>query len=77
MVLIKTYNKIVLYFVIKKNLEINFQNGPEYETTFLNFFSKLKKFRNLMIFEIGKFWKIFEFSKLDIFEIFRIVKITN
>ena len=23
---------IVLYFVIKKNLEISFQNGPEHET---------------------------------------------
>ena len=33
---IKTYKKIakiVLYFVIKINLEISFQNGPEYETT--------------------------------------------
>ena len=30
---IKTYKKIemiVLYFVIKKNLEISFQNGPEH-----------------------------------------------
>ena len=26
---------IVLYFVIKKNLEISFQNGPEHETTSL------------------------------------------
>ena len=36
---IKTYKKIetiVLYFVIKKNLEISFQNGPEHEITFLN-----------------------------------------
>ena len=24
---------VVLYFVIKKNLEISFQNGPEHETT--------------------------------------------
>ena len=35
---IKTYKKIetiVLYFVIKKNLEISFQNGPEHETTSL------------------------------------------
>ena len=33
---IKTYKKIetiVLYFVIKKSLEISFQNGPERETT--------------------------------------------
>ena len=36
---IKTYEKtetIVLYFVIKKNLEISFQNGPEHETTSLS-----------------------------------------
>ena len=36
---IKTYEKIktiVLYFVIKKHLEISFQNGPEHETTSLN-----------------------------------------
>ena len=26
---------IVLYFVIKKNLEISFQNGPEHWTTSL------------------------------------------
>ena len=35
---IKTYKKIetiVLYFVISKNLEISFQNGPKHETTFL------------------------------------------
>ena len=35
---IKTFKKIetiVLYFVIKKNLEISFQNGPEHETTSL------------------------------------------
>ena len=34
----KTYKKIetiVLYFVIKKNLEIRFQNEPEHETTSL------------------------------------------
>ena len=33
---IKTYNKIemiVLYFVMKKNLEISCQNGSEHETT--------------------------------------------
>ena len=32
---IKIYKKIetiVLYFVMKKNLEISFQNGPEHET---------------------------------------------
>ena len=32
---IKIYKKIktiVLYFVIKKNLECSFQNGPEHET---------------------------------------------
>ena len=36
---IKIYKKIetiVLYFVIKKNLEMSFQDGPEYETTSLN-----------------------------------------
>ena len=36
---LKTYKKIetiVLYFFIKKNLEISFQNGPEHETTSLN-----------------------------------------
>ena len=35
---IKTYKKIettVQYFIIKKNLEIAFQNGPEHETTSL------------------------------------------
>ena len=35
---LKTYKKIetiVLYFVIKKNLEISFENGPEHETTSL------------------------------------------
>ena len=34
----KTYKKLnffLLYCVIKKNLEISFQNGPEHETTFL------------------------------------------
>ena len=34
----KIYKKIetiLLYFVIKKNLEISFQNGPEHETTSL------------------------------------------
>ena len=39
MIPIKTYRKIkmiVLYFVIKKNLEISFQNGPEHETTSLS-----------------------------------------
>ena len=33
---IKTHKKIetiVLYFIIKKNLEISFQNGPDHETT--------------------------------------------
>ena len=33
--LIKTYEKIetiVLYFVMKKNIEISFLNGPEHET---------------------------------------------
>ena len=42
---IKTYNKIktiVLYFVIKKNLEISFQNGPEHETTSLKITKKNK-----------------------------------
>ena len=29
----KKIKTIVLYFVIKKNLEISFQNGPEHETT--------------------------------------------
>ena len=42
---IKTYKKIetiVLYFVIKKNLETSFQNGPEHETTsFVIFFKQL------------------------------------
>ena len=35
---IKTYKKIetiVLYFIIEKNLEISFQNGPEHDTTSL------------------------------------------
>ena len=35
---IKTYKKIetiILYFIIKKNLEISFQNGLEHETTSL------------------------------------------
>ena len=35
---IKTYKKIetiVLYFVIRKNLEISFQNRPEHEATSL------------------------------------------
>ena len=35
---IKPYKKIetiVLYFVIKKNLGVRFQNGPEHETTSL------------------------------------------
>ena len=35
---IKTYKKIktiVLYFVIKKNPEMSFQNGLEHKTTFL------------------------------------------
>ena len=41
----KTYKKvetIVLYFVIKKNLEISFRNGPGHETTSLtkNTFSR-------------------------------------
>ena len=31
----KKIKTIVLYFVIKKNLEISFQNGPEHETTSL------------------------------------------
>ena len=31
----KNYETIVLYFVIKQNLEINFQSGPEHETTSL------------------------------------------
>ena len=41
---IKKYKKIetiVLYIIIRKNLEISFQNGPEHETTsfcFLNAF---------------------------------------
>ena len=38
MMLMKTYEKIetiVLYFVIKKNLEISFHNGSEHETTSL------------------------------------------
>ena len=29
----KIIETIVLYFVIKKNVEISFQNGPEHETT--------------------------------------------
>ena len=43
---IKTYNKIktiVLYFVIKKNLEISFQNGPEHETTSLKITKKIRQ----------------------------------
>ena len=38
---IKTYKKIetiLLYYVIKINLETTFQNGPEHETTFLSTF---------------------------------------
>ena len=38
--LIKTYKKIetiVLYFVIKKNLQISFQIVPEHKTTSLTF----------------------------------------
>ena len=35
MMLIKTIEMIVLYFVIKKNRGILFQNGLERETTFL------------------------------------------
>ena len=31
----KRIETILLYFVIKKNLEISFQNGPEHETTSL------------------------------------------
>ena len=47
MMSIKTYQKvktIVLYFVIKKNLEISFQNGPEQETKSLNFYKKSSRF---------------------------------
>ena len=43
---IKTYKKIktiVLYFVIKKNLEISFQNGPEHETMSLKI--SIQKFK--------------------------------
>ena len=43
---IKTYKKIeaiVLYFVIKKNIEISFQNGPEHETRFLRRFTRFSK----------------------------------
>ena len=32
---IKKIETIVLYFVIKKNFEISFQNRPEHETTSL------------------------------------------
>ena len=31
----KKIETIVLYFVMKKNLEISLQNGPEHETTSL------------------------------------------
>ena len=43
---IKTYKEIetiVLYYVIKKNLEISFQNGPEHETTSLRSHSEINK----------------------------------
>ena len=53
---IKTYKKIetiVLYFVIKKNLELSFQNGPEHETTFLSILF-LKK--NVLIFSLWRLW---------------------
>ena len=44
---IKTYKNIetiVLYFVITKNLEISFQNGPKHETAFLRKNILLQKF---------------------------------
>ena len=56
---IETYKKIetiVLYFVIKKILEISFQNGPEPETTSLR-----KKQNNSYIGFIFGFKKFHEF----------------
>ena len=49
---IKTYKKIktiVLYFVVKKNLEISFQNGPEHETTSLKTSNSPQEFHYLII----------------------------
>ena len=42
----KTIETIVLYFVIKKNLEISFQNGPEHETTSLSFLYNIQTLVN-------------------------------
>ena len=42
---IKIYKKIetiVLYFVINKNLEISFQNGPEHETKSFNIYARVR-----------------------------------
>ena len=51
MLRIKTYKT---YFIIKKNLEISFQNEPEHEITFLKV-KKKKIVYNLSIFsEIGR-----------------------
>ena len=53
MIPIKTYKKIktiLLYFVIKKNVEISFRNGPEHETTSLSKCAKEKRIKNLFSF---------------------------
>ena len=51
---VKIFTKIemiVLYFIIKKNLEISFQNGPEYDTTSLSMnFSNYKNRQKLIKF---------------------------
>ena len=55
---IKTYKKIkmiVFYFIIKKNPEISFRNGPEHEATSLRY--DYRKFYFVHIFSSQPCWK--------------------
>ena len=46
---------MVLYFVIKNNLEIIFQNGPEYESTSLKEKCSVRNLFDQWNFSIAKF----------------------